>query len=258
MKFTVQLFIFTQALLLISADKQCDSYLVQCNLFKERCNPTSTTVNTCCDMTGFQAPSAVYQMRKCASGCGSSPHFTTITTDVYCDMNTTGGGWIVIQRNRQNSEIDFDRDWVDYENGFGDLETDFWYGLKKMHCLTAQCQWEMRVDFQKQDGSWSYIHYNEFRVGNASDKYRLSVGGYTGVDGDYFTAGNEPPHDKRFTTQDSDNDLWNENCAVRFNSGWWHHSCFDINPNIQPPQYNHPRIAVHIEMKIRPKTCIMG
>jgi len=34
------------------------------------------------------------------------------------------------------------------------------------------------------------------------------------VDGDYFTAGNDPPHDKRFTTQDSNNDLWIGNCAI--------------------------------------------
>jgi len=57
MKFTVQLFILAQSLFLINADKQCDGYLAQCNLFKERCSPTSTTVNTCCDMTGMEAPS---------------------------------------------------------------------------------------------------------------------------------------------------------------------------------------------------------
>jgi len=48
------------------------------------------------------------------------------------------------------------------------FETDFWYGLKKMHCWTAQGQWKMRVDFQNK---MDYIHYNGFKVGNTSDKY---------------------------------------------------------------------------------------
>ena len=258
MRFAVQLFILTVSLLLISADKQCDNYLAQCNLFRERCDPTSTTVNTCCDMTGFQAPSAVYQMRKCASGCAVSPQFTTIIADVYCDMNTTGGGWIVIQRNRQGSEVDFVRDWVDYEDGFGDLETDFWYGLKKMHCLTAQGQWEMRVDYKAQNGVWDYLHYNQFKVANATDKYRLTVGGYTGKAGDFFR-GSDPAVNEQFTTRDNDNDQWAEgNCAHKYPSAWWFRSCFNFNPNVQPPRYNFPHIAALIEMKIRPKNCIAG
>ena len=249
MRFTVQLFIFTVSLLLISADKQCDNYFAQCNL---RCSPTSTTVNTCCDMTGFQ-------MRKCASGCAVSPQFTSVTADVYCDMNTTGGGWIVIQRNRQGSAMNFVRDWVDYEDGFGDLETDFWYGLRKMHCLTAQGQWEMRVDYKAQNGVWDYLHYNQFKVANATDKYRLTVGGYTGNMGDFFIKTEDPSVNKQFTTQDSDNDEWDTgNCAQKWSSAWWFHNCFDINPNVQPPRYNHSGIAVIIEMKIRPKNCIAG
>ena len=85
------------------------------------------------------------------------------------------------------------------------------------------------------------------------------VGGYTGVDGDYFTAGSRPIHNKEFTTQDSDNDeLSDGNCAVRYPSAWWFQRCSNINPNIQPPKYDYPNIADHIEMKIHPKNCITG
>ena len=47
--------------------------------------------------------------------------FTTVvpTTAVYCDMTTDGGGWIVIQRNKNNSLVNFNKNWVDYEK---DLE----------------------------------------------------------------------------------------------------------------------------------------
>ena len=49
-----------------------------------------------------------------------------------------GGGWIVMQRNRKGSVVNFNRKWFDYEKGFGDLSADFWYGLKAMHCLTQR------------------------------------------------------------------------------------------------------------------------
>ena len=82
------------------------------------------------------------------------------TASVYCDMTTDGGGWIVIQRNKKDSLVNFNKNWTDYEEGFGNLTTEFWYGLEEMHCLTQRGQWEMRVDYQKNDKTWSYLHYN--------------------------------------------------------------------------------------------------
>ena len=70
------------------------------------------------------------------------------------------------------------KNWTDYEEGFGDLTTEFWYA---MDCLTQRGQWEMRVDDQKNDKTWSYLHYNQFSVGSASEEYPLTVGGFTGI-----------------------------------------------------------------------------
>jgi len=33
----------------------------------------------------------------------------------------------VFQR-RQSGAVDFDREWIDYQNGFGDLSKNFWLG----------------------------------------------------------------------------------------------------------------------------------
>ena len=208
-------------------------------------------IRSCCDLRTFPP-------KKVSSGVYKMSMGTFTSTDVYCDMGTDGGGWIVIQRNRKNSQLQssFDRNWKEYEDGFGDLNEDFWAGLKLMNTLTQNGQWEMRVDFQKNDKSWSYLHYNQFSVGSTSDEYRLTVGGYTGGSGDYFTTGDEPSNNAKFTTYDNDNDVHSGNCAIK-NGGWWYYSCFDIQPNFQPPYYNWPNPALFIEMKIRPKGCTM-
>ena len=76
--------------------------------------------------------------------------------------------------------------WADYQKGFGDLNTEFWYGLEEMHYLLQIGQWEMRVDYQYSNKSWSYLHYNQFSVGSASEEYPLTIGGFTGVGNDWF------------------------------------------------------------------------
>ncbi|PRD25356.1 UNVERIFIED_CONTAM: Techylectin-5A [Trichonephila clavipes] len=50
--------------------------------------------------------------------------------DVFCDMDTDGGGWTLIQRrgNYSRSNDYFFKDWKSYKNGFGDIEKDFWLG----------------------------------------------------------------------------------------------------------------------------------
>ena len=55
--------------------------------------------------------------------------------DVFCDQTTDGGGWTVFQK-RLNGSVDFYRYWNDYKCGFGDLTSEFWMGLDKIHRLT--------------------------------------------------------------------------------------------------------------------------
>ena len=155
---------------------------------------------------------------------------------------------------KQNvSLVDFNKNWTDYEEGFGDLNTEFWYGLSAMHCLTQTGQWEMRVDYQLPNETRSYYHYNQFSVGSASEEYPLTVGGFTGVGTDRFNDRYHPHHGMKFTTKDNDNDVFNSpahNCAVSSRIGWWFNKCYDINVNLPSS------VGVFSEMKIRPKDCI--
>ena len=155
---------------------------------------------------------------------------------------------------REGSKIKFNLKWADLEEGFGDLRSDFWYGLKAMNYLTKTGQWEMRVDYQKLDKTWSYFCYNQFSVGDASEKYVLKVGGFTGVGSDRLAYHNG----RQFTTSDRDNDILGGNCAANYNSAWWYGRCFHSNFNRQPPQIGSDSDPVlHIEMKIHPKDCII-
>ena len=98
----------------------------------------------------------------------------------YCDGATAGGGWLVVQR-RQDGSVDFNRGWVDYEDGFGNLTGEFWYGLRPLHCLTNQGQWELRIDFTFTDGTKGYLSYSSFKIGPASSNYTLAISGFTGT-----------------------------------------------------------------------------
>lgn len=60
----------------------------------------------------------------------------------------------------------------------------FLLGNTKMHTLTTQGKYELRVDISDFDGNTAYATYSTFSVGNASTNYKLSVAGYRGNAGE--------------------------------------------------------------------------
>ena len=141
---------------------------------------------------------------------------------VYCDMDTDGGGWTVIQR-RFDGSVGFDRNWIKCERGFGSKSGEHWLGLSYIHRLTTSASQNMKVDLEDFDGSSAYAHYSMFTVSSAASIYRLLVSGYSG------TAGNAMSYNSgaRFTTKDHDNDSSGNNCASasRYRGPWWHKNC---------------------------------
>ena len=139
-------------------------------------------------------------------------------------METDEGGWTVFQR-RKDGSVDFYRNWTDYENGFGDLNGEFWLGLTYIHRLTATSVSQLRVDLGDFEGNTGYAKYTTFQVMNSSTKYRLRVGGYSGDAGDSLTYHNDQP----FSTWDRENN--NYNCSGGFKGGWWYLICHYSNLN---------------------------
>jgi len=254
MKSAMKLAILLLSFMVVIADERCQNLIQQCNMVRTTCNPSSVTINSCCDLTSFPlsvAPSNVYVIDfDCSDVCADN----FATQHVYCDMHTVDGGWTVIQRNRVGSEVSFDRDWVDYEEGFGDLQKEFWYGLKKLHCLTRTGQWEMRVDIQHTaDGPFSFLHFTNFSVGNTTAEYPLMIGGFTGTGTNPFA----PHNNREFSTRDNDNDFLNANCAANSAAGWWYRgNCRGTDFNLNRPTPVFSGGLVFTEMKMRPKNCI--
>ena len=144
---------------------------------------------------------------------------------VYCDMTTDGGGWTVFQR-RQDGSFDFYRNWADYQNGFGDLNREFWLGLDKIHRLTETAQL-LRIDLQDFDGSRRYAKYTSFTIANGDLKYALTLGQYSGNAEDSLGYHNG----MKFSTKDSDNDQAPYNCPVIYQGAWWYNHCHHSNLN---------------------------
>nr|XP_039260836.1 fibroleukin-like [Styela clava] len=78
--------------------------------------------------------------------------------EVYCNIVTDGGGWIVFQRRLDGTE-DFYRGWNDYGNGFGEKDKEMWLGLETIHQLTKNGNFELRVDLEDFNGNTAYAKY---------------------------------------------------------------------------------------------------
>ncbi|XP_030018879.1 microfibril-associated glycoprotein 4-like isoform X1 [Sphaeramia orbicularis] len=146
---------------------------------------------------------------------------------VYCDMDTDGGGWTVFQR-RMDGTVNFYRPWDQYKIGFGDAAGEHWLGLDVLHYLTRRQTHQLLVemeDFTRQKVS---AGYSQFSVGSECHGYKLSVSGFTnGGAGDSLS----PHNGNKFSTFDKDQDVWHKNCAKSFLGAFWYGACHRANPN---------------------------
>ncbi|KAM9547671.1 tenascin-like isoform 2-T3 [Salvelinus alpinus] len=142
---------------------------------------------------------------------------------VYCDMDTDGGGWIVFVR-RQSGKLEFFRNWRNYTAGFGDTNDEFWLGLSNLHKITVAGQYELRVDLRDK-GDVAYAQYDKFSVSDPRSRYKVHVGGYSGTAGDSMTY----HHGRPFSTYDHDNDIAVTNCALSYKGAFWYKNCHRVN-----------------------------
>lgn len=119
---------------------------------------------------------------------------------VRCDV-TGDDKWTVIL-NRFNGATNFYRNWLEYKNGFGNIATEFWIGLDKLHEVSlfychltlwhnSQCfqitnskLHELYIVLEDFEGVTKHARYAQFAIGSEKEDYVLNVlGEYSGAAG---------------------------------------------------------------------------
>ena len=197
----------------------------------------------------------------------SSEPFEVSKMYARCDVSSDGGGWTVILRRVAGGTVDFNRVWEDYEDGFGHLSGEFWYGLKNIHCLTTREEMKLRIDLRKANVEHITWVYKTFSVNESDDNYRILIGEGEGPGVDAMAVHNN----QQFSTRDEDNYAHSRNCASLRLAGWWYNTCSNAlltGPHVTPAGadwraklfWNSNRVSYYpnVEMKVRPKSCLTG
>ncbi|NXT34564.1 FGL1L protein, partial [Pelecanoides urinatrix] len=154
---------------------------------------------------------------------------------VYCEMNVTDGGWTVIQRNRQSTEITWAESWSTYKYGFGNVHTEYWLGTEYIHQISKQKVYQVRFVLWDAANNIKFADYNLFGVEDESQGYRLRLGTYSGTAGDAMASSSASTfHDNmKFSAKDQDLDTYSGNCASSYGGGWWYSACYSVRLNVK-------------------------
>ncbi|XP_043235818.1 microfibril-associated glycoprotein 4-like [Amphibalanus amphitrite] len=173
-----------------------------------------------CSDLPYGTASGVYSILE---GAGGPPVWA------YCDFSDPAG-WTVLQRRQDNpTQLSFARQYDDYRYGFGQLNSEFWWGLEYMWLITSRHDrvYELKIELGDWVGATRYALYGQFSVSSHEGRFRLYAANYSGDAGDSLSYHSG----MQFSTDDEDNDLWSANCGEVYAAGWWFNNCHESNLN---------------------------
>ncbi|XP_035649383.1 angiopoietin-2-like [Oncorhynchus keta] len=178
--------------------------------------------------TTYPDCAAVYKSGNTDSGVYSlTLSNTTQEIKAYCDMETEGGGWTVLQK-RFDGRVDFHRTWKEYKMGFGNPSGEYWLGNEFVSILTNQHPYVLRIQMMDWEENAGFSLYDQFSLGSEAENYRIHLKGYSGTAGKISSLG-QPGSD--FSTKDADNDKCVCKCSQLTTGGWWFDACGPSNLN---------------------------
>ncbi|XP_037750126.1 angiopoietin-2 isoform X2 [Chelonia mydas] len=196
-----------------------------------------TMIATPNSKNNFVAKEEQIRFKDCAeafkSGLSTSGIYTLTVPNsaeekkTYCDMESSGGGWTVIQQ-RKDGSVDFHRTWKEYKMGFGDPAGEYWLGNELVSQLTNQKRYVLKIHLKDWEGNEAYSLYEHFYLASEELKYRIHLKGLTGTAGKISSI-SQPGND--FSTKDADNDKCICKCSQMLTGGWWFDACGPSNLN---------------------------
>ncbi|XP_030556373.1 fibrinogen-like protein 1 [Drosophila novamexicana] len=171
---------------------------------------------------------------------------------VPCTVDSDNYVWSVIER-RLDQNLNFNRGWKEYRDGFGNFNGEFFIGLEKVHLMTSSKPHKLLIRLVSEGETRNAI-YSNFKIGSENEGYPItSLGTYSGDAGD----GLRESLNQKFSTFDRDNDQVEDvNCAKDAKGGWWLTECGKSNLNFNRYQkvlWNDLLDSpVSVEISIRP------
>ncbi|KAH9500136.1 Ficolin-1 [Bulinus truncatus] len=79
-----------------------------------------------------------------------------------------------VQGEEFTKNTSFRKNWVEYKDGFGNLCEDFWLGNERIHQITSNSRWELRIDMVFKNTFYHSV-YSHFSIMDESNNYTLKL-----------------------------------------------------------------------------------
>ncbi|KAK6173736.1 hypothetical protein SNE40_017140 [Patella caerulea] len=151
------------------------------------------------------------------------PAVNSPITEVICGFRQFG--WTrILSRHINCLEVDFNRTYGAFSDGFGNPPGNHFIGLENIYrIIENHDSLILRVEFTFVDRTFKFGDYNNFAISSKIDNFRLMIGSYRDgptFSGDSLVNGIHNLNGRPFST--FDRDFTNHSCPDRFGGGWWY------------------------------------